>query len=205
MKPKNIRLVCLLEVLRIVSAANSPSSRCTSITAPRIPGVEIISIEGKYTQNYKLNTEYQSHPEAPSDNTSGLEFCDVTIYLSHPGDNDNVKLSIWLPPDEKWNGRFQATGGGGFTTVCLMSNLMSLLNLHALRELGSPLYSLLIRVSLNFIPRKLSAKDSLLHPLTVAILAAMEAGPCTQMGLSISHYGGTSHRDRWPIWVSSEK
>lgn len=45
-----------------------------------------------------------------------LEFCDVTVYLTHSGVDDKVKLSVWLPPDENWNGRFQATGGGGFAT-----------------------------------------------------------------------------------------
>lgn len=51
-----------------------------------------------------------------NETVSGLEFCDVTIYLTHPGAEDKVKLSIWLPPDEKWNGRFLATGGAGFAT-----------------------------------------------------------------------------------------
>ncbi|RAL13117.1 tannase and feruloyl esterase, partial [Aspergillus homomorphus CBS 101889] len=45
-----------------------------------------------------------------------LDFCDVTATLTHPGEGDIVKLSVWLPFPEAWNGRFQATGGGGLAT-----------------------------------------------------------------------------------------
>ncbi|KAL4903075.1 Tannase/feruloyl esterase [Aspergillus multicolor] len=33
--------------------------------------------------------------------------------LIHPGDDDTVLVSVWLPPKENWNKCYAATGGGG--------------------------------------------------------------------------------------------
>ena len=100
------------------SAAKSASARCSRISnfSPVFPSVNIISVEGKWTTNYSLLAEPGSRHALFTNTISDLQFCDVTIYLTHPGANDKVKLSVWLPPDENWNGRFQATGGGGFST-----------------------------------------------------------------------------------------
>ncbi|MFE7589880.1 tannase/feruloyl esterase family alpha/beta hydrolase [Kitasatospora sp. NPDC057512] len=40
-------------------------------------------------------------------------FCEVTVTLTHPGDNDHAKVVTWLPV-RGWNGRFQALGGSAF-------------------------------------------------------------------------------------------
>ncbi|MFG2906757.1 tannase/feruloyl esterase family alpha/beta hydrolase [Kitasatospora sp. NPDC048286] len=40
-------------------------------------------------------------------------FCEVTVTLTHPGDNDHAKVLTWLPVSG-WNGRFQALGGSAF-------------------------------------------------------------------------------------------
>lgn len=40
-------------------------------------------------------------------------FCEVTVTLTHPGDDDHAKVRTWLPL-EKWNGRFQAIGGSAY-------------------------------------------------------------------------------------------
>lgn len=40
-------------------------------------------------------------------------YCDVTVTLTHPGDNDHAKVQTWLPASG-WNGRFQGLGGSAF-------------------------------------------------------------------------------------------
>ncbi|RVU27661.1 tannase/feruloyl esterase family alpha/beta hydrolase [Streptomyces antnestii] len=40
-------------------------------------------------------------------------FCQVTVTLTHPGDNDHAKVQTWLPVSG-WNGRFQAIGGSAY-------------------------------------------------------------------------------------------
>ncbi len=40
-------------------------------------------------------------------------YCEVTVTLTHPGDNDHAKVRTWLPLSG-WNGRFQALGGSAY-------------------------------------------------------------------------------------------
>ncbi|MEU4093664.1 tannase/feruloyl esterase family alpha/beta hydrolase [Streptomyces sp. NPDC026673] len=40
-------------------------------------------------------------------------YCEVTVTLTHPGDNDHAKVRTWLPVNS-WNGRFQALGGSAY-------------------------------------------------------------------------------------------
>ena len=76
----------LLMGIAHVIAANSISSRCTSLTPPEIAGLEIVSIEGKHVENHKLTLEPGCLQDMMADKTlPGFDFCNVTIYLSHPG------------------------------------------------------------------------------------------------------------------------
>lgn len=44
---------------------------------------------------------------------AALNFCNVTITYTHPGQEDVINAEIWLPL-KGWNGRFLGTGGGGW-------------------------------------------------------------------------------------------
>ncbi|KAG4433440.1 hypothetical protein IFR05_011086, partial [Cadophora sp. M221] len=50
------------------------------------------------------------YPEA----VIGLNVCEANITYTHPGQNDTIKTSIWLPLN--WNGRMMGIGGGGWMT-----------------------------------------------------------------------------------------
>jgi hypothetical protein len=41
-------------------------------------------------------------------------YCEVKLTVNNRPSDDAVKIGVWLPADT-WNGRFQGTGGGGFT------------------------------------------------------------------------------------------
>lgn len=43
-----------------------------------------------------------------------LDFCNVTIIYTHPGQNDKITVQVWLP--SRWNGNFYAAGGSGWET-----------------------------------------------------------------------------------------
>lgn len=45
---------------------------------------------------------------------SNTSFCNLTVTATHPGENDFVIMTIWLPL-ANWNGRFLALGGGGLS------------------------------------------------------------------------------------------
>jgi feruloyl esterase len=58
----------------------------------------------------------------PPPTIPGLNFCNVTVTITHPDANDYEIVRIWLPLQD-WNGRFQATGGGGLATGFLDASL----------------------------------------------------------------------------------
>jgi hypothetical protein len=99
--------------------------RCSpdTLSEPRIGrGVTILSVEAKPQYNF---TSIEGGSWLPA--LSDLSFCQVQIYLTHQtkseiqlgheDSKDKVLVEVWLPLDsEDWNGRFQATGGAGFST-----------------------------------------------------------------------------------------
>lgn len=93
-----------LGIAQANSLSYQPKKSCTQLTLPEIHGLEILSIENVETRNYSLTLV--------SPPVIGLSFCNSIITLTHPGANDEVHVEIWMPLDT-WNGRFQATGGGG--------------------------------------------------------------------------------------------
>ena len=79
---------------------------------PSVPGAEILSITVEERHDFNL-------PVMPGllNPVSDLNFCDVKVYLTHPGTHDKVLIQTWLPLTRiSWNERFQATGGGGWST-----------------------------------------------------------------------------------------
>jgi hypothetical protein len=124
-------LPLFLSNLTIGSAIPSTSgSSCDALPTPNVPGLEILSMKGTVQYNASTTIPYTSVV------ISGLEICNVTVVLTHPGENDTVGIAVWLPLSG-WNGRFQyvcnisklpillqsrteltsfrGTGGGGFS------------------------------------------------------------------------------------------
>ena len=88
-----------------------PTSACANLPIPKVPGAKVLSITG-------VETYGVSNPPLPPfflDTVTGLNVCNVTVFLTHPGVNDRVLVQLFLPISI-WNGRFQATGGGGWAT-----------------------------------------------------------------------------------------
>ncbi|KFA80686.1 hypothetical protein S40288_01769 [Stachybotrys chartarum IBT 40288] len=84
---------------------------CSDIPAPDVPGAEIISITA--TEQLDVSGPFVNETIASIGLLEGINICAVDIVLTHPGLNDRIGFSIWLPL-EGWNNRFLATGGGGF-------------------------------------------------------------------------------------------
>ncbi|RDH30293.1 Tannase/feruloyl esterase [Aspergillus welwitschiae] len=89
------------------------ASRCSPafMKRPDLPGASILNIEAHEAHNFSAVSL------APGSNEGGLytiSFCNITVTHTHPGWNDTVHTQVWLPL-ERWNGRFQALGGGGYS------------------------------------------------------------------------------------------
>jgi len=79
---------------------------------PAILGVEILSLAASPVPNFSLSSTV-THDWTKSE-FSSLDFCNVTVEYTHTGD-DRITIHVLLPEQPRWNGRFQATGGGGWS------------------------------------------------------------------------------------------
>src|SRR5687768_16367293 len=89
------------------SAGETPQAKCTGATFkdPNIPGIQILSIAAEEKRNYTADKVFLGYSPA-----SGLNFCEVKLYLTHPGTDDKVLVRTLLPlSKEDWNGRFLGT------------------------------------------------------------------------------------------------
>ena len=108
----SLTLSTTLSLLPSLIRGASPSCQPSTFTPPEIPGTKILNLQATPVQNYA------SWPPAPGSLNIAeqpIDFCNVTLTYTHPGWNDKVHVYVWLPLDETaWNGRFLATGGGGW-------------------------------------------------------------------------------------------
>ncbi|KAH8705352.1 putative feruloyl esterase [Talaromyces proteolyticus] len=92
-----------------LAAGQTHKTDCQHLTAPNVPGATVLSINGTERWNYTVPA---LRPFLLSP-VSGLNFCDVTVLLTHAGAKDQVTVKVWLPLQD-WNGRFQANGGSAY-------------------------------------------------------------------------------------------
>lgn len=85
-------------------------TQCANLIAPIISGAGVTSMTAAEVHSFN----YPAVPLFSPTEINDLSFCNVTVALSHPGAGDTAYVTIWLPLSD-WNGRYQATGGGGLT------------------------------------------------------------------------------------------
>ena len=91
----------------------SPACSSSSIKNPEVVGASILGITASQVLKYSIET--QQTGDYSAQNLTDLNFCNVTVTYIHPGENDTINAQFWLPLSD-YNGRFQAGGGGGFTS-----------------------------------------------------------------------------------------
>jgi hypothetical protein len=81
-----------------VNAAGThrPTRSCESLASVHLPHPTIVSA-----------TSVTATDSVPG-------HCAIQLVVTNPPANDQVRVGVWLPT-ENWNGRFQGTGGGGFS------------------------------------------------------------------------------------------
>ncbi|EJT76743.1 hypothetical protein GGTG_06659 [Gaeumannomyces tritici R3-111a-1] len=78
-------------------------------------GTSVLRVEANLVSDFNATIPtYRLAPGQQFLNISRLDFCNVTVSYTHPGQNDEIHVETWLPTPEKWNGRFKGTGGGGW-------------------------------------------------------------------------------------------
>ncbi|KAF4487962.1 feruloyl esterase B precursor [Fusarium agapanthi] len=91
----------------------SLSCSADAISQPIIFGGKVIDFVINLVENYNFEAKsilYYGHPTTVAED---VNFCNVTVTYTHPGQNDTVHVETWLPIDN-FNGRLQSIGGGGW-------------------------------------------------------------------------------------------
>jgi hypothetical protein len=94
-----------------------PASACaaSAIAFPTAFGTEILNLSANLVQNYSEEVSDQYYHNHPSISVKDIDYCNVTVTYTNPGQNDTINVETWLPM-KNWNGRLQAVGGGGYVT-----------------------------------------------------------------------------------------
>lgn len=110
---------CILAGMCLSAAMATAQVACSSssIRSPILEGAAIKTLTAAPVYDFAINvTQNGAGPYFDSE-YFGLDFCNVTILYSYLDvDSDFiVRTTVWLPL-RNWNGRFQGTGGSGFST-----------------------------------------------------------------------------------------
>lgn len=85
----------------------------SAITTPVISGIQILNLSAALVSNYSASYSEALNFNGGDVTASNLDFCNVTITYTHPGQNDTINSETWLPVDN-FNGRMLGVGGGGW-------------------------------------------------------------------------------------------
>ncbi|KAF2104975.1 tannase and feruloyl esterase [Rhizodiscina lignyota] len=85
-----------------------------AIRWPTLHGAEITSLQASLVQDFAIRELSPIQDTHANVYTGPLNFCNVTVTHTHPGQHDRVSTQIWLPLSPEWNERMKAVGGGGW-------------------------------------------------------------------------------------------
>ncbi|ETS78053.1 hypothetical protein PFICI_10115 [Pestalotiopsis fici W106-1] len=105
-----------------------PSCACSaaSFSYPDLFGAEFLSLETKFVANYSTSIHTGLYTNHGAVTVSNVNFCNITVTYTHPGQNDSVHVQVWLPSDT-WNGRLQHIGGAGWQAGLHTAGLMGMM------------------------------------------------------------------------------
>ncbi|KAJ5618104.1 hypothetical protein N7537_003218 [Penicillium hordei] len=109
-----VQLSATLVAVGAVATQAATVSRCSPshLPKPELLGASILGVQADEVHNYSA---VSLGPGSNEGKKYTISFCNVTVTYTHPGWNDTINTQIWLPLED-WNGKFQALGGGGYST-----------------------------------------------------------------------------------------
>ncbi|RDW56339.1 carboxylic ester hydrolase-13 [Coleophoma cylindrospora] len=91
------------------------ASLCTPATfAPVLSGAAILNLSTNLVTGVNSTVSSTFNYNHPTIKVTNATYCNVTVTYTHSGANDTINVETWLPMNDTYNGRLQATGGGGW-------------------------------------------------------------------------------------------
>ena len=107
-----VRAITLGAVLLVVfEAMPIMAGPCESLTSLIIPNTTVTSAAALEAGGFT-----PPGPGARGDQKPLPAFCRVLV-TSKPVEDSEIHFELWLPPVESWNGKFEGTGNGGFSSA----------------------------------------------------------------------------------------
>ncbi len=107
-----VRAITLGAVLLVVfEAMPIMAGPCESLTSLIIPNTTVTSAAALEAGGFT-----PPGPGARGDQKPLPAFCRVLV-TSKPVEDSEIHFELWLPPAESWNGKFEGTGNGGFSSA----------------------------------------------------------------------------------------
>src|SRR6202790_233221 len=116
-----------LAILFLASLSSAASPTCSGLTNLFIANTTITSAD-----------DVPAGPYIPSSAVPLInlpDFCRVRI-VSRPVSNSEIHFELWMPRRSAWNGKFQGTGNGGFSSAMSYATMATALN-HGYATAGS--------------------------------------------------------------------
>ena len=105
--------LALIGILGATAGAETPQINCTDLHELRLPQTEVLSVEykmaGPYTSMERSPSAQKTHERLPG-------YCIVKL-ASHPSSDSDIRIELWLPEPDAWNGKFLGTGNGGYSSM----------------------------------------------------------------------------------------
>jgi feruloyl esterase len=111
-------------------AAAAGGTACDKLTALQIPNVTVKSATFMAEGTFKLpgrGGAADSDGDAPASAPRVPAFCRV-IAVATPTDDSVINFEVWLPPADRWNGKFNGVGNGGYSGAIGHSAMIRALN-----------------------------------------------------------------------------
>jgi feruloyl esterase len=116
----------LLAALTLASLAIAASPTCSGLTHLFITNTTVTSADDVPAGPYTLSA---------SATVNLPDFCRVRV-VSRPVSDSEIHFELWMPPRPTWNGKFQGTGNGGFSSAMSYTTMATALN-HGYATAGS--------------------------------------------------------------------
>jgi hypothetical protein len=82
-----------------MNVSSIPASACvtSAIAYPSVFGAEILNLSANLVQNFSEEVSDQVYYNHPSVSVRNIDYCNITVTYTHPGQNDTVNVETWLP------------------------------------------------------------------------------------------------------------